>query len=141
WVTGKTIRVTSEETGIPEGTVAYYYKKFNKNPNKNVIDYKTLSEDSEKSPSFRSQVLSAFQMKNVKDTYFDLIKEKKYHQAKAYLESVVLFHKIMSQLGADLRDPKIFGPILLAPEPIPGEDPLTYMQRALKQFQILGIWP
>jgi len=143
WKENATIRTASNKLGIPEGTVAYYYKKFNKHPDKPIQRYEPHSEESSQPPSMESQVLSAITIKDVRDRYHSLIRGEKYHEAKAYLESVIIFDKIMSQLHNKLEggELKIFGPILFAPEPNPGEDAASYLLRTWAHFKILGIIP
>src|SRR3972149_7612103 len=134
-----TIRTAAYMLGIPEGTVAYYYKKFNKNPDKPIQRYESQSEEPSRPPSMESQVISAMKMKDVRDTYHGLIREGKYHEAKAYLESLIIFNKIMSQFHTELQgcDIKIYGPILHTPEQKIGEDISAYQLRVWANYKLL----
>jgi len=129
WLKGMTIRATSEETAIPEGTVAYYYKKFNKNPEKFSSSNQSESKDSDKKYSIAGEIAGAISARDTYQTYNRLIKEEKYHEAKEYIESILLLNKLTDQFSAGSKRPEIFGPILLDIKPEQGEDSLTYVTR------------
>ena len=89
WRQGRPARQAAINTGTPEGTTYYYYRKFNKDPekaNRLAISLKPLKKLNPKDIMLQSLALQTADETSAR--FAELIKQGKYPQAEYYIKAV-----------------------------------------------------
>lgn len=94
WKKGTGAREAASKTGIPEGSVFGYYRKFNKNPQRYHREAERLKPPSRvKNQDLLKQLTNWKEGLAVKERHDRLMKEGRYIQAKYALEAQMLFER------------------------------------------------
>jgi hypothetical protein len=103
WRLGNTIEKTSLVTGIPAGSIGYYFKKFNKDPEKyqKVVDGE-FQDAPKSSPSKIAQAM--FIWSTVLKKVATMVGQGKYGEARDFLECTLLFDDLYKRLLPTLND-------------------------------------
>jgi hypothetical protein len=121
WREGKTVREAARETGIPEGTTSYYWKKFNKHPETaNRLAQNLKPREKLQVQDYVIQMFFAVQAREAKDLYDSLVSQGKYAEAKSSIEArAELERYIASKMSTTtsvvpvyLADPKLYEPFI-----------------------------
>jgi transposase len=103
WRNGKTARQAARETGVPEGTTYYYYKKFNKDPARANRLAKSLRPSQNLGAlDHLEQSTKALATEEVTKKYESLMNEGKFVEAKQYLEAEQVHDRYRSQQLSDV---------------------------------------
>jgi len=99
WANGTTSREASARTSVPEGTVYYYWKKFNKDPEKaNRLAKGLVASDEQIMTEILVQNDDEETAKNFQDKYDDLIRQGKYAEAEAFAKAEQEKRRYLRQL-------------------------------------------
>lgn len=103
WREGKTAREAALETGVPEGSTYYYWRKFNKDPERaNRLAGSFRPPANLRPIDILTQTLGRRSKEEVFSEYNRLMKEGKYVQAKSMIEAQQAFDKYVKSANAEL---------------------------------------
>lgn len=88
WTKGRPAREAARETGIPEGTTYYYWRKFNRDPEKANRLARSLKP--RKKLNEKDMLLQSIEVENanaIQKNFAELIKQGKYPQAEYYIRA------------------------------------------------------
>jgi hypothetical protein len=88
WKKGTPAREAARITGVPEGTVYYYYKRFNRDPEKaNRLAAGLMPRRKLSDADILMQTIKALSTEEVQAKFDNLVKEGKYEQAEQYIRA------------------------------------------------------
>jgi transposase len=118
WRKGSTAREAATNTGIPEGTTYYYYRKFNRDPEKANRLAKSLKPAKQLTP--QEVMLQAFSVQNADQAMkkiHKLMDEGKFAEADSYIKAELGMRRLSASLWSGINsyralffsDPDVYG--------------------------------
>ena len=107
WRQGNTVKVASLLTGIPEGTISYYYARFNRNKHAYLKPSGNGYQEPPRSNPF-DVAAAAFTSAEIVKTVAALLRTGDYARARDYLQAILLFLDLGRRLTPIVQnlDPK-----------------------------------
>lgn len=107
WRLGRTVKTASLLSGIPEGSVGYYYRRFNNNKKEYLKIVNGKFQDPPRTRPSVAREANLYFTKVMSDLN-PMLKDKKFSEARDYLQFILLFGEFMKkhQRILDNIDPK-----------------------------------